>query len=99
MLAAAKSQAKEKERPFEKPEEPLAPRPGESIVEDVDVHEALEEIGKCPASFEWIQLGEQAQGACDVCHEAVAAGDFRCAGGSHFVCYSCIDRHCKEGRS
>ena len=67
--------------------------------------ELLNDMGVCPASFQWYRMatcqpcddsdGEDksvGRGTCGRCGSGFADG-FRCGGGTHFVCMACV----KEG--
>lgn len=54
------------------------------------VMEKLAEIGVCPQSYKWLR-GFFAEATCGKCSGPVNNG-FNCAGGSHYVCFGCVNR-------
>jgi hypothetical protein len=58
-------------------------------LKQLDVMGALAKVGLCPQSYEW-QGGFYETATCGKCKGGVFNG-YRCAGGTHYVCMSCIN--------
>jgi len=92
--ALAKGKEKERERPVEKEEEAVGIQEGERVVEEMSTLEALDQLGQCPANFEWFEINitNPPDENCGICAYKLSDG-FRCGGGTHFVCLGCIDAY------
>jgi len=90
----ARSKEKEKRKEVEKEEEKVEMKEGEKVIEEMSTLEALEELGNCPANFEWFELSatNPPDANCGICLYKLADG-YRCGGGTHFVCMGCIDAY------
>jgi len=96
--AAAKTRAQAREKPKEKPreveEEAIPVQEGEKVVEEMSTLEALDQLGLCPANFEWIEINvvDPPDENCGICGYRLSDG-YRCGGGTHFVCMGCISEY------
>jgi len=89
--ALAKAKELEKEREVVKEEEQLPQQEGERVVEEMSTRDALEQLGLCPADFEWfeVNVANPPDENCGICGYKLSDG-YRCGGGTHFVCMGCI---------
>merc|ERR1712039_66461 len=92
--AVAKSKERQKDRPREIEEERVEIKAGEKVLEDMSTLDALSCLGVCPANFEWFELNisDPPNENCGICGYKLSDG-YRCGGGTHFVCMSCIDHY------
>lgn len=90
----AKGKEREKEKPTVKEEEAVPIQEGEKVVEEMSTLDALDQLGLCPANFEWFELSiaDPPNENCGLCHYRLDGG-YRCGGGTHYVCMSCIDTY------
>ena len=56
---------------------------------EAEALEKLKEIGVCPQSYQWIR-GIYENQTCQKCNCPFNNG-YRCAGGTHYVCISCVN--------
>lgn len=92
--ALAKAKSEEKSKELIREEEAVPIQEGEKVVEQMDTLDALEQLGLCPANFEWFELNitDPPNESCGICGYRLADG-YRCGGGTHYVCMGCIDEY------
>jgi len=92
--ARAQTREKERERPREVEEEAIPIREGEKVVEEMSTLDALDQLGVCPANFEWFELNvaDPPNENCGICNYKLSDG-YRCGGGTHYVCMGCISEY------